>query len=198
MISLGHVLLCCCLSLFVYIAQAGPLFKFIFLFLNFFIKLFSYYERKHKLFLNKYVGLNLKSGLISSNYSISLFQFLLFIFLLMSSVDQKQKDYQIFPQQRWVYMGSAKNWNQVYEVVVSHVQVPSQQEKETIFTERKRKLGEVENKKIHGFSLAELARKKRSLSFFWWALLSCQGVRAPPSGLSTLFNCSFCLIFYIN
>ena len=48
--------------------------------------------------------------------------------------------------------------------------------------------------RVLGLSLAEsLPGKKSSLSSSCWVLLLSQGMRAPPSGLLTLFNWGFCL-----
>ena len=72
--------------------------------------------------------------------------------------------------------------------MVSPVQVPTQQGKENPFIEGK---GSREGckQRVPGFSLAEpLPGKKRSLSSSCCALLSLQGMRAPPSGFPTLFN----------
>ena len=67
---------------------------------------------------------------------------------------------------------------------------------ECIERERKKKSWEDSNKqRFFSFSLAEsLPEKKRSPSFSCWALLLSQK-GAPPSGLSTLFNWDFCLLF---
>ena len=103
--------------------------------------------------------------------------------VLPTIVDLKQIDCQIFLQQKWICSGSAENCNLGCATMMSHVQVSTWQGKETVFTGRKRKL--------EGYS-------KLSLAFHWlspyqersscWAALSLQGVRAPPSGLPTLFN----------
>ena len=83
--------------------------------------------------------------------------------------------------------------------MVSHVQVPALQGKEIAFIEGKRKLEGCSKQRVKGFSLAEsLPGEKRSPSSSCWALLSLQGVRAPPTGLPTLFNCGFCLLIFLQ
>ena len=44
-------------------------------------------------------------------------------------------------QQRWVYLGSAENYNPGSATMASHVQVPVQHGKESIFIEEKKKWG---------------------------------------------------------
>ena len=68
------------------------------------------------------------------------------------NVDMKQIDYQIFLQQRWVYLGSAENCNSVSATMVSHMQVSKGQGKENSFIEGK-EVGRVVV--VHNFSLAE-------------------------------------------
>ena len=66
--------------------------------------------------------------------------------------------------------------------------VPTQEGKEPANTEKK-EAGRVVVNPVHGFSLAEsLSGNKRSFSSSCWALLWSKGMRAPPSGLPTLFN----------
>ena len=64
------------------------------------------------------------------------------------------------------------------------------------FIEGNRKLeGGQRKQRVAGFSLAEsLPGKKSRLSSSYWALLSVQGMRMPPSGL--LFNGGFYLLIF--
>ena len=72
--------------------------------------------------------------------------------------------------------------------MVNHVQVTAEEGKNTLI-EGKRKWGGYNKQRDHGFSLIQLLpEKKRSLSSSCWALLWLQGRRAPPSGLTALFN----------
>ena len=77
---------------------------------------------------------------------------------------------------------------------MSQMQLPTWQE-ENAFRERKKKSWEdCSKQRVLSFSLAEsLPGKKSRLSSSCWVLLLSQGVRAPPSGLLTLFNWGFCL-----
>ena len=66
---------------------------------------------------------------------------------------------------------------------------PAQQEKEDAFIQGKGSWEGCSKQRVHGFLLAEtMPRKKRSLSSSSWALLPSQGVRAPSSGFSALYN----------
>ena len=78
--------------------------------------------------------------------------------------------------------------------MASHMQVPTQQGKENAYIEGKGGCQGYSEHRMLGFSLAEsLPGKKSRLSSSCWVLLLSQGVRAPPSGLLTLFNSNFCL-----
>ena len=97
---------------------------------------------------------------------------------------------QIFPQWRWVYLGSTENCNSESTTMLCLVQVPIDQRAENIFTEL-----ETKNWGVHGFSLTEsLTGKKRSLSSSCWFLQLWQDIGTPPSGLPPQFSWGFCLL----
>ena len=102
------------------------------------------------------------------------------------NVDPKQIDCQIFLPQRWVNLGSAENCNLGSATMVSHREVPKQQGKENSYKEEK-EVGRAIVNRAHGFPLAELLPRKKSL-FFLLSSAIAQGMSAPPSGLPTLCN----------
>ena len=59
----------------------------------------------------------------------------------MFFVDMKQRDWQIFLQERWIYSGSEENCNSGSATMASHVQVPGGHEKENASIGSERKLG---------------------------------------------------------
>ena len=79
---------------------------------------------------------------------------------------------------------------------MSQMQLPTWQGENALRERKKKKSWEDCSKwRVLSFSLAEsLPGKKRSPSSSCWALLLSQK-GAPPSGLSTLFNWDFCLLF---
>ena len=72
----------------------------------------------------------------------------------------KQMDCQIFLWQKWIYSGSAENCNLGSATMMSHVQVSTWQGKETVFTERKRKLEGYSKLRAWLFTGWVLARKE--------------------------------------
>ena len=88
---------------------------------------------------------------------------------------------------------SAENCSSGSATMVSCMQVPTKQEKNT-FIERKKKLGWLHWTESIVFYWLRLAGKKRNLSSFYWAL-SPQGMRAPCPGLSTLLIKAFINFF---
>ena len=67
--------------------------------------------------------------------------------------------------QRWVYSELAESCNPRSATTVSHVQVPTQQGKETAFIEGKKDWESCSKQTVCGFSLAESLAEK---SFFYW------------------------------
>ena len=106
----------------------------------------------------------------------------------MGFVDLRQTDCQICLLQRRIYWGSTKNRSLRSATTASHCQVFPTPREEHFYWEEK-EIGRLAVNRVHDFSLVvSLPAKKRSLYSSCWALLLSQGVRAPPSGLSTLFN----------
>ena len=79
--------------------------------------------------------------------------------------------------------------------MVSHVQVPAQQVKNTFRGEKE--VGRaIVNKEFMAFHwLSPCQERRQDDESFCWDLLSSQGMRAPPSGLLHLFNLGFCLLY---
>ena len=97
---------------------------------------------------------------------------------------------QIFPQWRWVYLGSTENWSSGLTAMLCLVQVPIEQRTENTFTECKQK-----NWGVHDFSSTEsMTGKKKSLSSSCWFLLLWQDLGAALSGLPPQFGWGFCLL----
>ena len=106
------------------------------------------------------------------------------------NVDLKRIDCQIFLQQKMsLFRISRKLQSRVFKHGKPCAS-PHTKEGEHYFIEREKGSWEGSSKqRVRGFLLAEsLPGKKRSLSFSCWALLSLQGVRAPPSGPPTLIG----------
>ena len=110
-------------------------------------------------------------------------------------LDLKQIDWQIFLRQMWVYSGSAENCNLGSATMGSHMQVPTQ----NMFIEQGRKLGEgaVVNKEFMAFHCLSSCQERRWI-FFLLGSAMVLSVRAPLSGLPTLFNWGFCLLIFYN
>ena len=109
---------------------------------------------------------------------------------MITSVDLKQIDFQIFFEQRWVYSRSAENCCLVSVTKKTHIKVTEQLGKVNSYT------GSWEGcskQRIHGFSLAEsLPGNKRSLL----SIGLCYGSRAwqlPLPGSWTVFNWGLCV-----
>lgn len=66
-----------------------------------------------------------------------------FSFLTHYNVELKRIDCQLFFQQKWVYLGSANNWNSGSSIMVRPMQVPSKNGKDNSFIEGERELGEL-------------------------------------------------------
>ena len=102
-------------------------------------------------------------------------------------------DCQIFLQQRLVYSGS-KGCNSRSVIMVSLLQVLTG--KRNAFIEKRELERVILNKKYSAFLWLSLCQEKKWLSSLW-ALLLLQGVRAPPSGFSSLFNWGlYCINFF--
>ena len=82
----------------------------------------------------------------------------------MTSVDLKKIDGQTFLQQTWVYSALAEHGNLGSATIVSHVQVLTQQGKETAFTEGQRKLGARVNKESLAFHWLSPCQERRAVS----------------------------------
>lgn len=63
------------------------------------------------------------------------------------------------------------------------------------YYQKEKDVGRALVNKVTGFSFAQSLIGKKSLSSFYWTLLSWQRVRTPCSGLPIPFNWGFCLIF---
>ena len=77
--------------------------------------------------------------------------------------------------------------------MASHVQMPTQQGKENAYKEGKGVCRGYSKQSAWLVIGWVLARKEEQSLFFLLVLLLSKGMRAPPSGLLTLFNWGFCL-----
>ena len=110
--------------------------------------------------------LKTQPGILSSDYlTLKSVRFLsLRAKKVLTDVDLKQIDSQIFPWWRWVYWGSAKNCNLGSAMTASHSTSPSTAREGALF-HREKKKGEDTEHKVHGFSLAEFLPGEESFFF---------------------------------
>lgn len=120
------------------------------------------------------------------------------IFLIHKIFGMEQADCQIFLQWRCIYLRSVENCNSESAAMASHMEAPTQQEKENIFIRGKGSLEGNHKQGTQGFSYTESFPGKKGLSSSCWACLLPQGVRAPPPGLWTIFNWGFCLLIFLQ
>lgn len=95
-------------------------------------------------------------------------------------------DRQIFLQQRQVYLGSAKTCNLGSASMMSTWKSPHSKDRRTLLQRGKGSWKGYSKERVQGFSLAESLQRKKSRLSSCWALLTSQGMRAPPSGLLTI------------